>query len=433
MIAALARFVDALRAERHSVSPAEVIDASRALDVIGLERRSDVKAALRMTLAKDRRAAEAFDRMFDRFFVGPRRSAKGEGAGRAAAEGARPRPGPGERTSPTRTKPKDDAKPAREPKHRRTPVARAQADVSDRWPRSGERRDGRLREVKLRPAPIDSTDPAHRDLTHRMTAADEREIARAIPRLVQALKLRVSRRDQAARRGRPWLRRALRDNLKHGGVPFVIPHRAPKRKTTRVVLLVDVSYSVARASGLFLLMAAEFLDLGRRARVLAFVDRPVDATDAVARWARGMPRTRRVVRADRPPSRGPRPGEGIASRGVAFADVLDGLRDLNLTAPSDYGSALHALYTSRLRPRGRDTVLVVLGDGRTNRFDPLAWVLNDLARGCKAVLWLAPEPRSRWGTADSALPLYAASADLLVEATDLAGLATGLADVVRRL
>jgi hypothetical protein len=91
------------------------------------------------------------------------------------------------------------------------------------------------------------------------------------------------------------------------------------------------------------------------------------------------------------------------------------------------------LYTSRLRPRGRDTVLVVLGDGRTNRFDPLAWVLNDLARGCKAVLWLAPEPRSRWGTADSALPLYAVSADLLVEATNLAGLATGLADVVRRL
>jgi uncharacterized protein with von Willebrand factor type A (vWA) domain len=109
------------------------------------------------------------------------------------------------------------------------------------------------------------------------------------------------------------------------------------------------------------------------------------------------------------------------------------LRDLNLEAPSDYGTAFHALRGSRLAPRGRDTILVVLGDGRTNRFDPLPWALADVARGCRAVLWLVPEPRSRWGTADSALPAYLASVDLVVEATDLHGLAGGLGELVRRL
>jgi len=79
MIPALARFVEALRAERHAVSPAELLDASRALDLVGLERRADVKAALRATLAKDRRAAEAFDRLFDRFFAPPRIPATGQG------------------------------------------------------------------------------------------------------------------------------------------------------------------------------------------------------------------------------------------------------------------------------------------------------------------------------------------------------------------
>ena len=39
------------------------------------------------------------------------------------------------------------------------------------------------------------------------------------------------------------------------------------------------------------------------------------------------------------------------------------------------------------------------------------------------MLWLVPEPRSRWGTADSALPAYLESVDLVVEATDLDGLA----------
>ena len=288
--------------------------------------------------------------------------------------------------------------------------------------------------LKLRRPGEDMRDPERRDLARRMTTEEEREVAREIPRVVHALRLRVSRRLARARAGRPWLRQALRDNLKHGGVPFVIPYRAPKRKTTRVVLLVDVSFSVARASGLFLLMAAEFVELGRRALVLAFVDRPVDATAAVSRWTRGAhrgPGTQPAV--PRPRRRGARPGDGIVSKDVSFADVLDGLKELNLEAASDYGTAFHALCVSRLRPRGRDTVLVVLGDGRTNRFDPLPFALEDLSRGCRAVLWLVPEPRSRWGTADSALPKYLASVDLVVEAMDLQGLSRGLGELVRRL
>ena len=57
----------------------------------------------------------------------------------------------------------------------------------------------------------------------------------------------------------------------------------------------------------------------------------------------------------------------------------------------------------------------------------------DLAARCGGVLWLVPEPASRWGTGDSALPLYLPSIDVLVEATDLAGLAAGVAELRRRL
>lgn len=425
MIEALARFVEALRAEDLAVSPAEIVDAGRALDLVGLERRAEVRRALKATLAKDRPSALVFDRLFDRFFAPPVFRGQGTGEGRVAGAGERPRPGDGDRPTPARAKPKDkqrtQGKTSFEPK-RPGPELK---ELSKR---------GRLRSAKLRRSDEETQDPAHRDLARRMTTEQEREVAREIPRVVHALKLRVSRRLARARAGRPWMRQALRDNLKHGGVPFVIPYRAPKRKTTRVVLLVDVSFSVARASGLFLLMAAEFVELGRRARVLAFVDRPVDATAAVSRWARVSQRGPGARDASpKPRRRGARPGDGIVSQDVSFADVLDGLKDLNLEAPSDYGTAFHALSTSRLRPRGRDTVLVVLGDGRTNRFDPLPFALEELSRGCRAILWLVPEPRSRWGTADSALPKYLASVDLVVEATDLQGLSRGLGELLRRL
>jgi uncharacterized protein with von Willebrand factor type A (vWA) domain len=429
MIEALARFVDALRAERHAVSPAEIVDAARALDLVGVERRADVRFALRATLAKDRKSAEAFDRLFDAFFVPPSFPAKGQGEGRAAAAGLRPRAKP----KPTED-PKGKAKPKRKPAIEPERQGSAMTELLDRTRRDGERRRGRLRRAKLHDTPREAHDPARRDLASRMTTEAEREIAREVPRMVQALKLRAGRRLARTRSGRPWLRRVLRDNLKSGGVPFVIPFRAPKNKNTRVVLLVDVSFSVVRAAGLFLLMAERFVELGRRARVLAFVDRPVDATEAVVSWARGSRRSGRTKDDARAtPRRGSRPGDGIGVRGVSFADVVDGLRDLNLKAPSDYGTAFHALTTSRLRPRGRDTLLVILGDGRTNRFDPLPWTLAELARGCRGVVWLVPEPRSRWGTADSALPAYLPSVDLVVEATDLAGIASGLSELVRRM
>ncbi len=110
MIEALARFVEALRAEDLAVSPAEIVDAGRALDLVGLERRAEVRRALSATLAKDRQATLVFDRLFDRFFAPPVFQGQGTGEGRVAAAGERPRPGDGERPTPSRAKPKDKAK-----------------------------------------------------------------------------------------------------------------------------------------------------------------------------------------------------------------------------------------------------------------------------------------------------------------------------------
>jgi uncharacterized protein with von Willebrand factor type A (vWA) domain len=407
MIDALARFVNALRAEGVEVSAAEAIDAARAVEVVGLERREGVRLALSATLAKDRVAREVFGRVFDRFFAPPRLPREGKGKGRPA--GARE----GERRKRTSTPPEESK--------RRTP-----SDRESERAKLG-RRPGRLRKIVREERRREvAPEPARRPLTRRMATEEEREIAREIPRLLQALRLRRGRRRREARAGRPWLRKALRRSTATQGVPFVLPAQRPRRRGVKVVLLVDVSWSVARAAGFFLLLSGAFLELGRRARVVCFVDRPVEATDAIARWLRGKGR-------GAPRGRAGRPGDGIARAGVSFADVLSGIDGLNLDAASDYGRALHALPHAGRGVRGRDTLLVVLGDARANRFDPLPWAFEDLARGLGGVLWLIPEPASRWGTGDSALPAYLPSIDVLVEATDLEGLARGVAEMRKRI
>jgi len=441
MIPALGRFVEALRGEGVAVSPAELLDATRAVEAIGLEDRARFRAALATTLAKGRRQREVFERLFESFFAPPPGPGKGKGTrpGSSAGEGAPRRRAQGG-SSGARSRPRADEPRPRARADERRPERKVRAMVEEV---RAARRVGRLRVVRVEPRAGETKgpeaglrcDPGKRDLKRPMTGDEERELAREVPKLVERIRLRSGRRFRASRSGRLSPRRLFRENVASGGVPFVLPLRRPKPRRPRVVLLVDVSFSVARSAGYFLLMAAEFLRIGRDARVIAFVDRPVDATRAVRRWlARGRGAAPQVrAPAARPRRRGRRPGEGIAGPRGSFADLLDSLRGLNLDAPSDYGRALHGLLRSELRPRGRDTILVVLGDGRTNRLDPLPWTLEEIARQVRALLWLVPEPEEQWGTGDSALAHYLPFVDVAVEARDLAGLARGLTEIVRRL
>jgi len=167
-------------------------------------------------------------------------------------------------------------------------------------------------------------------------------------------------------------------------------------------------------------------------RIVLFVDRPVDAGREVERWlgrsAAGGP----VAKPTRRGRGRALPGGGIAPRGRPFNDLLDALPALNLDAPSDYGRVFHQLSRETSRWCGRNTLLVILGDGRNNRLDPLDWALDEVAERCAATLWLVPEPLREWGSGDSALADYLPHVDLAVEARNLDGLALGVAELMRR-
>ena len=88
MISGLGRFVRALRREGVDASPAELLDATRAVEHVGVEDRTRFQSALRMTLAKGARQREVFDRLFDRYFAPPRGKRSGRRADRKGAAGS---------------------------------------------------------------------------------------------------------------------------------------------------------------------------------------------------------------------------------------------------------------------------------------------------------------------------------------------------------
>jgi uncharacterized protein with von Willebrand factor type A (vWA) domain len=405
VIEALQRFFDTLHRSGVRSSPAERLDALRAIECVGLEQRALVKQALRATLVKRAAQRIVFDTEFDRYFVTPRfgRSGKGDRPGASGGAGTRSKKEPRADGGSTR-KPRESKPVGRD--HLRRALSGIRDGRRERW--------GRLRQVtvrstgKQRRAADSATRTRLRDLRVRPDAEQQQALARAVARLVERIRLGAGRRLQRTTRGQPYPRRLFRESLRSDGVPFRLPRRRKRTRTPRVYLLIDVSWSTARAAGLFLQMAAEFVRLGRQTRVVLFVDRPVDATEQVSAWIE----------------------RGQMDR---FAELLRSLPEMNPDARSDYGRTFHRILVSARRPRGRRTVLLILGDGRTNYFDEQAWALAELADGCGAALWLVPEPIESWGTGDSALVSYLPSMDTVVEADDLNGLARGVAGLVRRL
>jgi uncharacterized protein with von Willebrand factor type A (vWA) domain len=406
MIHGLQRFFGELDEAGVRTSPAERIEAVRAVHAVGVEEPSRFRQALRATLVKRSAQRAIFDQVFDRFFVAPGRA---PGRRRRRRAGGAGEAGPASRRQTGQAQaPVAAAEPRRPSEVLRGKLRSLRAGREQRW--------GRLRHVVAQadhrgphPRPSErSAVPELRDLRRRPGVQDHEALGREVRRLVERIRLRSGRRLQAMPSGRPYMRRLFRDSQRSGGVPFRLPRRRRRQRTPRVLLLIDVSWSTAPAAGCFLEMAGEFLRLGRQTRVLFFVDRAVEVTEPLARW---------LGRRRRP----------------SFDAFLRSIDGLNLDAPSDYGRTFHSLSTSASRPRGRRTVLLVLGDGRTNVFDPLAWALDEVVQGCGAALWLVPEPVAGWGTGDSALPRYLPHVDTVVEAGDLRGLARGVSELLRRL
>jgi uncharacterized protein with von Willebrand factor type A (vWA) domain len=362
---ALTEFVQETRRAGLRVSVAEAMDALRAAAVAGVERER-LREALAAAIVKDEADRELFDEVFERFFGGG--DANGATRRRAPAS-AGLGTGRGASGGGTAREPPPEKRDAKG----RRPVP-ARPDDRERPSPALERRR-RRRALLARP---------FRD----MDPIEAEELAALAEELARRFRGRLRRRLRRARRGRLDFRRTLRRSVAHGGAAFELELRRRRPGRIDVVALCDVSGSVRHASELFAAMLAPCATLLRSLRLLAFVDRAVPAALVDGRL------------------------------------VPEG--DLDLHAFSDLGRALVLLERSDAPPLGRNTVLVVLGDARNNRKPPRADVLGRFRARARAVWWLNPEARDRWGTGDSAIESYRPHVDALLECATPAALIEAL-------
>jgi uncharacterized protein with von Willebrand factor type A (vWA) domain len=229
----------------------------------------------------------------------------------------------------------------------------------------------------------------------RAQAADLAELRRTVAPLARRLAVRLAARRRMGREGRLDFRRTVRASLATGGVPVVTHHRPRTVHKPELVVLCDVSGSVAGFSHFTLMLTQALREHFSGVRAFAFVD----STDEVTRFFR--------------------PG----------ADVVDAVARIGREADvvafdghSDYGNAFEVFADRWPAAVGSRTSLLVLGDGRTNYRPPGLPVLADLVRRARSAHWLNPEAQRQWGSGDSAADRYREVVDM-VECRNAAQLA----------
>jgi uncharacterized protein len=192
----------------------------------------------------------------------------------------------------------------------------------------------------------------------------ERALARALlVRLARRTPQRLSRRTRATRRRRDVhdLRATVRASLRHGGELLERRYREPAERPRRLVLVCDVSGSMAP----YARMLVQYLQasVSARARVEAFV------------FGTRLTRVTRELT-------GRDPDAALARAAEHVADWSGGTR---------IGAALAELNREHGRRIGRGAVIVVLSDG-WDRGDPdeLETEMARLRRCAHRVLWLNP-------------------------------------------
>lgn len=219
------------------------------------------------------------------------------------------------------------------------------------------------------------------------------EVERIVHPLSRRLATRLSQRRRQGRRGRLDIRRTMRTSLSTGGVPADPRFRRPRPGKPEIVLLCDISGSVATFARFTMQMVYAIGSQFSRVRSFAFID----GLDEVTRlFAPGVDF-----------------GEAMRRIGTEAEVVwLDG--------HSDYGNALSTFRRRYLEEvvTPRSTVIVT-GDARSNYHDPTTDALRDIARSARSLFWLNPEPRRYWDTGDSVMGQYAAVCDAAFEVRTL--------------
>jgi uncharacterized protein with von Willebrand factor type A (vWA) domain len=447
----LHRFFRAARGAGVRVSPAESIDAMKAVADVGFADRNILRDTLLLTLAKSQDEKQALAACFDLFFTQPEVK-KEETAPEDAAESAGADSKNESQSGNAGAPPPELGELAQMLMSReRNAIAAAMANAANaaslseiRYftqrgifstrildllgiqrlrddldgltatnPAEAERLAAALEGLRESVRDVvnqalllygreESENLRHEILRNAPLARLERRQVEQMQALIRAiarrLRERYSKPRKRQRRGHLDIRRTLRRNAAWGGVPFLTSWKRRHRDRPQIVAICDVSGSVAQVSDFFLLLIHSLHEVVDDVRSFAFSGNLIDVSDILD-------------------TKSPEEAMSEIMSKVGFGS-------------SDYGRSLLDFEKGWIRTVTPKTTVIVLGDARTNNLDPRADILRRISERSKRLVWLNPEGRMAWGWGDSEMPRYAAFCSVVRQCATAKQLERAVSDIV---
>jgi uncharacterized protein with von Willebrand factor type A (vWA) domain len=224
------------------------------------------------------------------------------------------------------------------------------------------------------------------------------EMRALIRQMARRLRERFSKPRKRQRRGHLDVRRTLRKNAAWGSVPFLTAWKRKHRDRPKIVALCDVSGSVARVSDFFLLLIHSLHEVVSDVRSFAFSGHLIEVSDILE----------------------------SRSAEEAMHDIMAKVG----FGSSDYGSAFADFERQSMESVTPQTTVIVLGDARSNNLDPGADILRRISERSKRLVWFNPEGRMTWGWGDSEMPRYATFCNLVRQCATAQQLERAVSDIV---
>lgn len=199
--------------------------------------------------------------------------------------------------------------------------------------------------------------------------SDMKIMRELIRKLAKRLASRHSRRRKKAQRGMLDIRRTMRANVAYDGKLFNLAWRRVKVERPKLIVLCDVSGSVAAVSRFFLMFLYSLDEVMPKTRSFVFSNRAGEITDLLQ-------------------------GDDLETAMEAALRQYGG-------GSTDYGMSIMDLAEATLDSVDKKTTVMVLGDARSNYGDPGHLALKEFYERAGRVIFLNPEPETVWDTGDS--------------------------------
>ena len=235
----------------------------------------------------------------------------------------------------------------------------------------------------------------------RLSNIERRDLDRMrilVRQMAKKLAARYAKTRRRRLRGQLDTRRTLRRNMGWGGIPFITVWKQKRIEKPRVMVLCDVSGSVAAMAQFLLMFMYAINEALSDIRSFAFAGSLIEVSEILEKEPVEQAITKIMSLI----------GFGSSNYGNSFADFEDGW----------------------MRHVTSKTTVIILGDARGNRTDPRTDVIGRLSQRSKRIIWLNPEYRSAWGTGDSDMHRYAPFCNLVTVCNTLRHLERAIADIL---